>query len=212
MEAVSGCCGPPQCWRLCCHSERLQADLCWTVLRPCLFCLGEMGALAQTEPHSTVMATARPCLCWLPSSFTRSPWLADSMTGSRTCQHMLPVTAQPCHCGAGGRVTGPAVISELITELHASVEAAAGFEGEMQNLASYAAALAMALECIRDCGDTRWALQQGSPYHSRQQAGRSSRRGLWHALAETCRLPRQQQCSASASSSSAACVHPPRWC
>ena len=28
----------------------------------------------------------------------------------------------------------------------------------MQNLASYAAALAMALECIRDCGDSRWAL------------------------------------------------------
>lgn len=39
---------------------------------------------------------------------------------------------------AGGRVTGAEVISELITELDASVEAAAGFEGEMQRLSGYA--------------------------------------------------------------------------
>jgi len=38
----------------------------------------------------------------------------------------------------GGRVTGAEVISELITELDASVEAAAGFEGEMQRLSGYA--------------------------------------------------------------------------
>jgi hypothetical protein len=38
----------------------------------------------------------------------------------------------------GGRVTGAEVISELIFELDASVEAAAGFEGEMQRLAGYA--------------------------------------------------------------------------
>ena len=47
-----------------------------------------------------------------------------------------------CHnasCGVpGGRVTGAEVISELITELDASVEAAAGFEGEMQRLSGYA--------------------------------------------------------------------------
>ena len=47
----------------------------------------------------------------------------------------------------------------------------------MQNLASYAAALAMALECIRDCGDSRWALKQGSPYHSMQQAGGAIKSG-----------------------------------
>jgi hypothetical protein len=35
-------------------------------------------------------------------------------------------------------VTGAEVISELIFELDASVEAASGFEGEMQRLASYA--------------------------------------------------------------------------
>ncbi len=40
--------------------------------------------------------------------------------------------------GAGGRVTGAEVISELIFELDASVEAASGFEGEMQRLAGYA--------------------------------------------------------------------------
>ena len=39
---------------------------------------------------------------------------------------------------AGGRVTGTEVISELIFELDASVEAAQGFEGEMQRLAGYA--------------------------------------------------------------------------
>ena len=38
----------------------------------------------------------------------------------------------------GGRVTGAEVIAELITELDASVEAAAGFEGEMQRLSGYA--------------------------------------------------------------------------
>ena len=111
----------------------------------------------------------------------RAPLHCDGITcyaGCRQASHSLLghltacQAAPPAHaahgcpalpCRAGGRVTGPAVISELITELHASVEAAAGFEGEMQNLASYAAALAMALECIRDCGDSRWALQQGSP-------------------------------------------------
>jgi hypothetical protein len=35
-------------------------------------------------------------------------------------------------------VTGAEVIAELIVELDASVEAAAGFEGEMQRLATYA--------------------------------------------------------------------------
>ena len=70
---------------------------------------------------------------------------------------------------AGGRVTGPAVITELITELHASVDAAAGFEGEMQNLASYAAALALALECIRECGDSRWDGMH--PLASREMVG-----------------------------------------
>ncbi len=42
------------------------------------------------------------------------------------------------HDMPGGRVTGAEVISELITELDASVEAAAGFEGEMQRLSGYA--------------------------------------------------------------------------
>lgn len=35
-------------------------------------------------------------------------------------------------------MTGAEVISELITELDASVDAAAGFEGEMQRLSGYA--------------------------------------------------------------------------
>ena len=39
---------------------------------------------------------------------------------------------------AGGRVAGASIIAELIVELYASVEASAGFEGEMQHLASYA--------------------------------------------------------------------------
>ena len=38
---------------------------------------------------------------------------------------------------AGGRVTGSDIISDLIQELHASVEAASQFEGEMQMLAGY---------------------------------------------------------------------------
>ena len=42
------------------------------------------------------------------------------------------------HALPGGRVTGAEVIAELITELDASVEAAAGFEGEMQRLSGYA--------------------------------------------------------------------------
>ena len=42
------------------------------------------------------------------------------------------------HALPGGRVTGAEVIHELITELDASVEAAAGFEGEMQRLSGYA--------------------------------------------------------------------------
>ena len=53
-------------------------------------------------------------------------------------------------CAAlGGRVTGAEVISELITELDASVEAAAGFEGEMQRLSGYArwAVLPMRARC-----------------------------------------------------------------
>lgn len=39
-------------------------------------------------------------------------------------------------------MTGAEVISELIFELDASVEAAAGFEGEMQRLAGYARCVA----------------------------------------------------------------------
>ena len=38
---------------------------------------------------------------------------------------------------AGGRLTGSDMITELIAELDASGEAAAGFEGEMQRLAGY---------------------------------------------------------------------------
>lgn len=38
----------------------------------------------------------------------------------------------------GGRVYGADVIAELIEELHASVEMAAGFEGEMRALVEYA--------------------------------------------------------------------------
>ena len=38
---------------------------------------------------------------------------------------------------AGGRVTGSNIISDLIQELHASVEAASQFEGEMQMLEGY---------------------------------------------------------------------------
>lgn len=81
----------------------------------------------------------------------------------------------------------------------------------MQNLASYAAALAMALECIRECGDSRWALHQGSPYHSMQQAGQLSLglRCLCYAQAETRKLPSKQQCSAGASSNSVVHVHSP---
>ncbi|BDA48371.1 Protein FAM91A1 [Coccomyxa sp. Obi] len=55
----------------------------------------------------------------------------------------------------GGRVTGAEVISELIFELDASVEAASGFEGEMQRLAGYARALATSLRCIRASGGAR---------------------------------------------------------
>ncbi|CAL8463740.1 g3274 [Coccomyxa elongata] len=47
------------------------------------------------------------------------------------------------------------VISELIFELDASVEAASGFEGEMQRLAGYARALATSLRCIRASGGAR---------------------------------------------------------
>lgn len=35
-------------------------------------------------------------------------------------------------------MAGASIIAELIVELYASVEASAGFEGEMQHLASYA--------------------------------------------------------------------------
>ncbi|KAK9917406.1 hypothetical protein WJX75_004000 [Coccomyxa subellipsoidea] len=55
----------------------------------------------------------------------------------------------------GGRVTGAEVISELIFELDASVEAAAGFEGEMQRLAGYARALSTSLRCVRASGGSR---------------------------------------------------------
>lgn len=44
----------------------------------------------------------------------------------------------PCRSGTGGRVSGAEVIAELITELHASVQQAQQFEGEMQMLAEYA--------------------------------------------------------------------------
>ena len=43
-----------------------------------------------------------------------------------------------CGDAVGGRVTGEAVVAELITELHASAEAAAGFKGDMLRLAGYA--------------------------------------------------------------------------
>ena len=56
---------------------------------------------------------------------------------------------------AGGRVTGKEVIAELVMELRASVEAAEQFEGEMRNLATYAKALAQALDCIRSAGGNR---------------------------------------------------------
>jgi FAM91 C-terminus/FAM91 N-terminus len=49
----------------------------------------------------------------------------------------------------GGRVYGTQVINELVEELKASVELAAGFEGEMAMLAGTAAALAVVLECVR---------------------------------------------------------------
>ncbi|CAK0785595.1 hypothetical protein CVIRNUC_008805 [Coccomyxa viridis] len=55
----------------------------------------------------------------------------------------------------GGRVTGAEVIAELITELDASVEAAAGFEGEMQRLSGYARALATSLRCVRSSSGSR---------------------------------------------------------
>jgi len=49
----------------------------------------------------------------------------------------------------GGRVYGTHVINELVEELKASVDLAAGFEGEMAMLAGTAAALAVVLECVR---------------------------------------------------------------
>ena len=55
----------------------------------------------------------------------------------------------------GGRVYGAEVISELLAELHASVEMTAGFEGEMRSLAGYARSLAIVLECIRACAAGR---------------------------------------------------------
>ena len=44
-------------------------------------------------------------------------------------------------------MTGAEVISELIFELDASVEAAQGFEGEMQRLAGYARCAAAPTLC-----------------------------------------------------------------
>ena len=58
-------------------------------------------------------------------------------------------------CWAGGRVTGREVIAELVEELRGSVAAAEQFEGEMRNLAAYAAALAQALDTIRTAGGNR---------------------------------------------------------
>lgn len=49
----------------------------------------------------------------------------------------------------GGRVYGTQVMNELVEELKASVDLAAGFEGEMAMLAGTAAALAVVLDCVR---------------------------------------------------------------
>ena len=57
--------------------------------------------------------------------------------------------------GAGGRVTGKEVLAGVGVERGASVEAAEQFEGEMRNLATYAKALAQALDCIRSAGGNR---------------------------------------------------------
>lgn len=61
-------------------------------------------------------------------------------------------------------MTGSEVISELIFELDASVEAASGFEGEMQRLAGYArcAACPPELGCSADLIGG-WGLPQASP-------------------------------------------------
>lgn len=52
----------------------------------------------------------------------------------------------------GGRVTGHDVIADMIHELHLSVEAGRGFEGEMQQLSVYCRSLAMALDTVTAVG------------------------------------------------------------
>ncbi|KAK9836344.1 hypothetical protein WJX81_007135 [Elliptochloris bilobata] len=55
----------------------------------------------------------------------------------------------------GGRVAGAEVVAELVRELEASAEAAAGFEGEMRELGRTAQALAAALRCVRSAAGGR---------------------------------------------------------
>eukprot|EP00887_Chlorella_sp_A99_P002714 scaffold6.g2714.t1 len=55
----------------------------------------------------------------------------------------------------GGRVYGADVLAELLSELRASVEMSAGFEGEMRSLAGYARSLAIVLDCLVACAGGR---------------------------------------------------------
>ena len=75
----------------------------------------------------------KDCLCALPTLHA----LLDGLREAHA-EDLASFFLKSLHALPGGRVTGAEVIAELITELDASVEAAAGFEGEMQRLSGYA--------------------------------------------------------------------------
>ena len=102
-----------------------------------------MGALSPgLKRHSVSLfegAAPRQAWCRL---WMRSAW----MWFTQPCRCALPgigfltatTAAQAaCTCCAGGRVTGADSIAEMIRELHLSVDAGSGFEGEMARLSSY---------------------------------------------------------------------------
>ena len=99
-----------------------------------------LSAAAILPPSSA----SRPSYLWHSCSCQGKTSKVPLASWGNPPSHVLNVVGTRCgplRCMlrmAGGRVTGAEVISELITELDASVEAAAGFEGEMQRLSGYA--------------------------------------------------------------------------
>lgn len=117
------------------------------------------GFEGATETHAASMASldGLQSSASTPGSVRGVALVVDSeVTGYLMMGALTPaVKKHSVTLFEGGRVYGTSVIDELVTELKASVEMAAGFEGEMAALAATAASLSVVLDCVKACAGGR---------------------------------------------------------